>query len=119
MDHVATMDDGFYIDDYAIGVMVPNLNFVLMTVFIRIVRWQDSTMTEMAWDVDWGNGGTHIYQYNYSHDPNSIYMLCNAQEASQGCQVIFPYNISQNNRTKVPSLNRQRELNDLFYNNTI
>ena len=82
MDHVATMDNGFYIDDYAIGVMVPNFEirtYDCIYQYCEVAR-QPWSNDGMAWDVDWGNGGTHIYQYNYSHEnPNGVYMLCNAQ----------------------------------------
>lgn len=122
MDHVATMDNGFYIDDYAIGVMVPNFEirtYDCIYQYCEVAR-QPWSNDGMAWDVDWGNGGTHIYQYNYSHEnPNGVYMLCNAQEASQGCQVIFRYNISQNDGTGKFRHSIGSGTNDLFYNNTI
>ena len=122
VDHVATMDNGFYIDDYAIGVMVPNFEirtYDCIYQYCEVAR-QPWSNDGMAWDVDWGNGGTHIYQYNYSHEnPNGVYMLCNAYEASQGCQVIFRYNISQNDGTGKFRHSAGSGTNDLFYNNTI
>lgn len=122
VDHVATMDNGFYIDDYRIGVMVPNFEirtYDCVYQYCEVAR-QPWSNDGMAWDVDWGNGGTHIYQYNYSHEnPNGVYMLCNAQEASQGCQVIFRYNISQNDGTGKFRHSAGSGTNDLFYNNTI
>ena len=46
-------------------------------------------------------------------------MLCNAQEASQGCQVIFRYNISQNDGTGKFRHSIGSGTDDLFYNNTV
>lgn len=56
-----------------------------------------------AWDTDWGDAGTHIYQYNYSHDNeggSKIGPFNSAPYDSPNLvKDIFRYNISQNDGT--------------------
>ena len=99
VENVATLDNGFYVDDYAIGVMVPNFEIrsYNTTYQYNESARQNPSQDGQAWDVDWGNSGLHLYQYNYSHDnPGGVFMWCDPDTSGTRSSIVFRYNISQN-----------------------
>jgi hypothetical protein len=101
VENVATLDNGFYVDDYAIGVMVPNFEIRSYNTTYQFNESgrQNPTDDSQAWDVDFGNSGLHLYQYNYSHDnPGGVFMWCDPLENGTRSTIVFRYNISQNDK---------------------
>lgn len=62
---------------------------------------EDSDMDSQAFDIDHHNGGTHIFQYNYTHDNEGGFFLfmgsiVKGEETGEFKEAIIRYNISQN-----------------------
>ncbi len=85
-----------------------------------------------AFDIDWGCGGTHTFQYNYSHDNVGGFFLFMGQIVDRDAdkvgafeKAVIRYNISENDGIREP-IPRICEIHPfdgktfrlLFYNNT-
>ena len=73
-----------------------------------------------AFDTDWGNAGTIIHQYNYSHDNAGGFKIGPIKEDSPLLEAdIIRYNISENDgstRTLMVDADVSKIYNNVFYN---
>ncbi|WP_343247248.1 family 16 glycoside hydrolase [Diplocloster hominis] len=73
----------------------------------------------MAWDTDWGSGGTSLYQYNYSHEnEGGMLMDCNFNSPNYE-NWIMRYNLSVNEPGTQWTIVTHNRGNLEFYNNTV
>ncbi|MCU6736195.1 family 16 glycoside hydrolase [Diplocloster agilis] len=73
----------------------------------------------MAWDSDWGSGGTSLYQYNYSHEnEGGMLMDCNFNSPNYE-NWIMRYNLSVNEPGTQWTIVTHNRGNLEFYNNTV
>lgn len=70
-----------------------------------------------AFDCDWGNTGTCLFQYNYSHDnAGGLFLNCDGCGTSGGPTEVFRYNIAQNDCRMISNGNAATLL---FYDNVV
>jgi hypothetical protein len=70
-----------------------------------------------AFDCDWGNTGTCLFQYNYSHDnAGGLFLNCDGCGTSGAPTEVFRYNIAQNDCRMISNGNAAKLL---FYNNVV
>lgn len=73
----------------------------------------------MAWDADWGSGGTSLYQYNYSHEnEGGMLMDCNFNSPNYE-DWVMRYNLSVDEPGKQWTITSTFLGNVKFYNNTV
>lgn len=73
----------------------------------------------MAWDMDWGSGGTSVYQYNYSHENEGGMMMDCAFSSPKYEAWIMRYNLSVNEPGAQWTITSNYQGNIHFYNNTV
>lgn len=73
----------------------------------------------MAWDMDWGSGGTSVYQYNYSHENEGGMMMDCAFSSPNYKAWIMRYNLSVNEPGAQWTVTSNYVGNIHFYNNTV
>lgn len=70
-----------------------------------------------AFDCDWGNTGTCLFQYNYSHDnAGGLFLNCDGCGTSGAPTEVVRYNIAQNDCRMISNGNAAKLL---FYNNVV
>lgn len=86
--------------------------------FNEVARSVKSVFDSNAWDCDWGNTGTCLVQYNYSHDnAGGMFLQCNNCGTNRHARVVVRYNIAQNDGRIVNAANDASPME--FYGNTL